>query len=304
MIKNPPSMKKVHIAINREGGLFIFFLIALAGGAIYSGKSGLMLLFCCIFAAFVIALIIAKINFKQTLSLERRFIEEIFAGRDTRIDVIIKNKGSQPVYGLHIYERFEGNSTIGPMFLRRIAPGETASARYMCLFQQRGNAHFCGFQIRSRFPLPFIELRADIDIEDYIPVYPQPIPETNLIAFAESVSDRHAKQIHRKDKTIRELVHGRRSGRILWKLSARKQVWIEEAPIHLKTNLGIPVIQLLDKTHLGPEKYEQQISQITAFILNQIQHDVSGEIQIGNTLYSYGKSPVQRREILETLAYI
>ena len=263
-----------------------------------------MLLFSCILAAFVIFYSLARRNISQNISIERRFIEELFAGRDSRIDIIIKNNGPITVYGIHVFEKFEGNAFIGPMFLRKIAPGETAVARYMCFFPIRGNAHFCGFQIRSRFPLPFFELRADFDAEDNLPVFPQPIPETNLIAFNEIASDKLPKRFHQKDTTIRELVHGRRTGRILWKLSARRQTWIEEAPIHVRSPIGMPVIQIVDKSFLGPEKYERQISQITAYILNQIQIGRCGELQVGNTRLPYGKSPAQRREVLEKLAVV
>lgn len=304
MKSRPSASSHIRVAINREGGLFIFFLIALAFAAVYSGKSGLMLLFSCLLAAFVIFVILARRNFSQPVSVERRFVEEIFAGRDTRIDVIVKNSGVQPVYGLHIFERFEDGSEIGPMFVRKLAPGETATARYMCQFPTRGNAHFCGFQLRSRFPMPFFELRRDICLESSVPVYPHPDPETHLIAFNEAVSDKPPLRFHRKETTIRELVHGRKTGRILWKLSARRQCWIEEARIPIRKRQGMPVIVLVDKNQIGSEKYEGQISQITSFILRQIQHDMCGELQIGHMIYPYGRSPAQRREILETLAVV
>ena len=83
------SKPKIRIALNREGALFFFFVLGLGASAIYSGKSGLMLLFCCMIAAIVVFAIIAHQNFQQSLKIERRFVEEVFAGCDTRIDLLI-----------------------------------------------------------------------------------------------------------------------------------------------------------------------------------------------------------------------
>ena len=303
-MKTKSTFIKNHLALNREGVIFFFFFIALGIASIYSGKSGLMLLWCCLFAILVIFVVMARINFSQNLKIERRFVEEIFAGRDTRIDLVIENCGKQTVYGILIYECFDDGREIGPMFIKKLAPGEIAVARYMCVFPQRGNAHFCGYQLRSRFPLPFLELRKNIDWEQNIPVFPQPIPGTELIQFNVAASDKLPKKFHRKKTTIRELVHGRRTGRILWKLSARKQTWLEEAPVHTRTNHGMPVIDLIEKSTLGSYHYERQISQITAFILSQIQQQINGELRIGNTRLPYGYSPHQRRVILIALSRV
>ena len=298
------SKTKTRIALNREGGLFFFFILGLGAAAIYSGKSGLMLLFCCLFAAVVVFMVIGRQNFNQPLRIERRFVEDIFAGRDTRIDLLITNEGTSPVYGIHIFERFEGGRTIGPMFIRRLGPGETATARYMCVFPTRGQALFCGFEIRSRFPLPFLELRRDIRSETTHFVYPEPHSGTEHIVFHAVSSALNQRRSTVSDRVIRELVHGRRAGRILWKLSAKRQIWLESVPLRINSGSVIPAIWIASKSYLGDEKFERQISQVTGYILHQIQLDRSGTIHIGEVHMSYGKSPQQRREVLEMLAML
>jgi uncharacterized protein (DUF58 family) len=298
------SKPKIRIALNREGALFFFFVLGLGASAIYSGKSGLMLLFCCMIAAIVVFAIMAHQNFQQSLKIERRFVEEVFAGCDTRIDLLITNEGSAPIYGIHIFEKFESERTIGPMFIRRLAPGETATARYMCVFPSRGQAQFCGFEIRSRFPLPFFELRRDIPCKTTHIVYPEPITGTEHIVFQPAESQNCPRKHRFSENVIRELVHGRRAGRILWKLSAKRQTWLESVPLRTRSAATMPAIFITPKMAMHDEIFERQISQITAYILTQIQLDRTGEVHFGKEQLTYGKSPQQRREILEMLAMI
>ena len=295
---------RLHVAINREGALAIFFFLGLGGSAIYSGNNGLILLFCWLLAAFTLMILVAVRNCSPQLLIERRFSEEIFAGRDAHIDVLITNHGSRPLYGLHIFERFENDRFIGPMFIPRIDPGMTVTAQYQCLFVNRGNAHFCGFQVRSRFPLPFFELRYDCPAEAQSFIYPEPLSGSELLQFAEDSAQTPAHSLRSRDTTIRELVHGRKAGKILWKLSARKQKWLEAVPVHSRSLDTVPVISVIPRKVLGSAQYEKQISQITSFVLSQMQHDLSGEVLVGNAHHAYGNSPASRRQILELLAIV
>ena len=297
-----PSSSKIRPAGNAEGFLFFFTCVALGAAAIGSGKNGLVLLFCSIFAAVIIFLTLAILNIRHPLKIERRFVEEVFAGRETRIDLIVTNLGKMPVFGLHIYEVFEDGRTIGPIYIPRLSPGETASARYMCIFPSRGRSHFCKFQIRSSFPLPFIELRSELDAPDDILVYPEPLDGTDQITFVTVEAEYHPNRSKKVNTSIRELVHGRRVGRILWKLSARRQIWLEEVPIRKKDTGGSPAIIIHSKQSLGPERFERQLSQVTHFVLEQILGEKKGEIQVDALHLPYGKTPVQRKKLLETLA--
>lgn len=297
-------MRNLRLAANAEGFIFFFACIALGAAAIGSGKNGLMLLFCTLAAAFILFSIIARRNISQPLKIERRFAEEIFAGNEAHIDLIVTNLGNIPVFGIHIYEKFEDGRTIGPIFIPRLNPGQTSVAKYVCMFPNRGHAHFCGFEIRSAFPLPFAELRKDIPVQNDILVYPEPIDGTEQIEFSTAQDDSRPQISHQTDTSIRELIHGRRVGRILWKLSARRQIWLEAVPIRKKNTSGIPAIILQPKQILGPERFEKQISQVTGFVLDQIQNEKHGEIQIEHISLPYGKTPQQRQKILETLASI
>ena len=298
-----PKSGRTHIAINRQGGLFIFFIVGLGAAAIYAGNSGVMLFFCALFAVCVLAIGVARRNLRQ-ISIERRFVEDIFAGRESRIDLLIKNNGKKTVYGLHVYDTFEQNRQIGPVFVKQLPPGETATARYMCQFPGRGIARFRGFQIRSRFPLPFLELRCDMEHTDSAFVYPEPIAGHDMLVLEPADVNKPRYQTKKDDNTIRELVHGKRLGRILWKLSARRQVWMESVPLRRPVRGDKPAIVVLGKEKLGAERFERQISQVTDFALKRMMQNQSGEVHIGHQTIHYGVSPQERRVLLETLAQI
>ena len=293
----------IHLALNREGGLFLFFMAGLGGAAIYSGNSGLVLFFCAIFAVMVLAYFVARNNLKK-ISVERRFVEEIFAQKESRIDLLIKNQGNHTVYGLHIFDSFGQNHQIGPVFVRQLAPGETATARYLCQFPTRGVAQFMGFQVRSRFPLPFFEFRLDIDHPESSCVYPEPVNGFDQVFLAPSESQENMARAYAEEHTIRELVHGRRTGRILWKLSARRQTWLESVPLRHPLPGDHLIITVADKKSMTPEQFERQISQITDLVLKRLQNYKTGEVHLGAHIYEYGHSAKERQDLLEALAKV
>ena len=295
----PMTQRPLHLALNREGALFVFFWLTLTSAAIYSGKSGLVLLMSAISASLALAYFIARRNF-QTMHIERRFKEDIFAGRETQIDLFITNTGHSPVFGLLLFERFSDNHVIGPIFIRRLNPGQTVSAHYMCMFSQRGRAFFQNIEIRSRFPLPFVELRQTLNIPDSACVYPTPIPGDDELTCLNTTKNK--KDTQRKDHALKELNHGVRRGHIAWKISARRQKWIEDAPMRSGTHEISHAIRIRPYQELGAFRYERQLSQATALVLDRIRHQQSGSVLIGNKNYLYGQTHEQRKKLLDALA--
>ena len=214
------------------------------------------------------------------------------------------NHGTAPVYGIHVFERFDEKHVIGPMYIRKLNPGETASARYICQFSERGSAQFAGFEVRSRFPLPFFEWRQNIENTASAFVYPEPLPGRDEIVRVEGQQEGSRRRSHKKERVIREVVHGRRCGQILWKLSAKKQKWIESVPAASRAPSGITVIDIVPRQTLGADRYEKQISQITSLVLEQIQAHREGEIRAGSRSVDFGEAPGQRRRALEMLAMV
>ena len=298
-----PKDHRTRLALSREGWLFVFFIVGLGAAAIYSGQSGLMLLFCCLFAAIVIMTLVAYRNV-QNLRIERRFVEEIYAGRETRIDILVTNTGTSTAYGIHIFESFRDRTHIGPMFIRTLAPGTTFTARYMCVFPTRGCTEFVGFSVRSRFPAFFFEYRCEILAPDEAFVYPSPDTNTDLLRFANSERiDPHARTV-RSDTMIREIVNGRQAGRILWKLSAKRQKWMESVPLRTRQNETEHVIECVHKNVIGDEKFERQLSQITAYVLQKAADGQNGLVRIGDREYPFSAIDQQRRALFDALAVI
>ena len=295
------SQNNTRLALSREGWLFSFFMVGLGVAAIYSGQSGLMLLFCCLVAIVLLMLGLARKNV-QNLNIERRFIEEIYAGRETRIDIIVTNTGTSAVYGIHVFEAFDDKNQIGPMFIRKLAPGETFTARYMCMFPTRGCTQFVGFEVRSRFPLPFFEYRTSCTAQDKAYVFPQPLPGTDLIAFEQIDNPDEIVRIVKADDMIREVVNGRQSGRILWKLSAKRQKWMESVPQRVRECEEKPVIYCVDKNTVGNENFERQLSQITTYVLQKAANGQSGTVWISDQEYPFGSFDKQRLALFEALA--
>ena len=287
--------------MNREGGLFIFFLLGLGGAAVYSGNSGLMLFFCTLLAVCVMGVVVARRNLRGII-VERRFPEEFFAGREVRVDLLIRNTGRLPLYGLHVFDSFDLDRQIGPVYVRHLGAGDVANAHYTCKFPHRGLAHFRSFEVRSRFPLSFLEFRLDLTRHDSTYIYPEPLDGTEEVTFKSDGTGRRSVRFQKLYTSIREIRDGRKSGRILWKLSARRQIWLEAVDIRRPDVDGASMIIVTPRLKLGTERYERQISQVTDYTLKRIQDNRQGSVQIGRQLLPYGGGPQQRRVLLESLA--
>ena len=305
VMHRPPKHHRLRVAINREGVLFVFFWLALGAAAIYSGNAGLMILFCMLTAAFALVSALAHRNM-QPLEVVRRFPEDIFAQRNAHIDVLMTNRSAIPVYGLHLYERFDDAHCIGPIYVARLAPGETARARYMCIFDVRGVAQFSTFEVRSRFPVPIFEWRQTIEASDMARVYPRYEPGTDLIAFCEEESTapppadrpRFQTEMH----TIAELRHGRRRGRILWKLSAKKGKIYEDIPIRNKRHAQTSHIVVETARGRSRVEYEREIAQVATFCTQHACDGRLGSVRLGTTVYRFGASHDQWRRLLNALS--
>ena len=305
VMHRPPKHHRLRVAINREGVLFVFFWLALGAAAIYSGNAGLMILFCMLTAAFALVSALAHRNM-QPLEVVRRFPEDIFAQRNAHIDVLMTNRSAIPVYGLHLYERFDDAHCIGPIYVARLAPGETARARYMCIFDARGVAQFSTFEVRSRFPVPIFEWRQTIEASDMARVYPRYEPGTDLIAFCEEESTappptdrpRFQTEMH----TIAELRHGRRRGRILWKLSAKKGKIYEDIPIRNKRHAQTSHIVVEPARGRSRVEYEREIAQVATFCTQHACDGRLGSVRLGTTVYRFGASHDQWRRLLNALS--
>jgi len=233
----------------------------------------------------------------KDLNVARRFNNELFAATESHIDILTQNNGKKAHYALHIFEDFEQNRTIGPIFIPTLQPGQTAQAPYDCIFPSRGSARFRQIQIRSRFPVPLFEFRAEYPCEDKATVYPQRLPERDLVRFSASAQDEHGASWRRSPR-IQALDNGRLTGRILWKLSARRGTLIEE--VRKPTPAGAShVVALTPKSALPAAEYERQISQVTDFCLCSLENGDPVALEHNDQI-----TPGNRRELLEFLSHV
>ena len=299
----PPKHHRLRAAINREGVLFVFFWLALGMAAVYSGNAGLMILFCMLTSAFALLYVLARRNMRP-LEIARRFPEDIFACRQARVDVFVTNRSPVPVYGLHLYEKFDDDHCIGPMNIRRLAPGETARAGYVCVFGERGVAQFSSFEVRSRFPVPIFEWRRTIDASDMARVYPRYEMGTELIHFCDVFDDAPPSAslpTKAEEHAITELRHGRRRGRILWKLSAKKGRIYEDIPIRNNRQIQTPQIVVKPARGRPRSEYEREIAQVASFCTRHMLDGYAGSVRLRHAVYRFGQSREQWRTLLNAL---
>ena len=296
---------RLRAAINREGILFVFFLCALGAAAVYSGLAGLMILFCALTASAVLLCVLGRRNM-QPLKIVRRFSQDIYAGRETSVEVFVTNCGKTASFGLHVYEMFGPNRCIGPIFIGRLEPGETAAARYTCIFDVRGVARFSAFEARSRFPAPLAEWRQTVGAPDAAYVYPRIDEGCDLIEFDGGAPDMPAPSgaaaQNRELRSISELRNGRRRGRILWKLSAKKGKIYEDVAAPGRQKAATPQICVGAQNGFPRALHERRIAQVATFCAKRARSGGCGTVRLLNDVYRYGQSPEQLRNLLNALA--
>ena len=289
-----PIQPRIHTACSREGVFFLFFVLGSGGAAIYTAKNSLILLFCFLVFTLLATLYIGQKNVSR-LSLDRRFQDEIFADKEAHIDLLATNTGKHARYALHLYEDFEQDRTIGPIFIPCLKPEETAQAQYDCIFHERGTVRFRQIQVRSRFPLPFFEFRAIYPCETRNTVYPSCDPERDMVCFSEDSDNTRGQTIQRNTR-LQELEHGHQRGHIQWKLSARRGTFIEEIDHSLRRSLS-QTIDFKSKDDMPLANYERQISQITDLCVRAFAEDTVITLRTKDR-----DIPSKRKDILDFLA--
>ena len=290
-----PSHPRIHTACSREGIFFLLFLMGLGGAALYTAKNALILLFCFFIFTLLATLYIGRKNV-ASLRLNRRFQDEFFAGEEAHIDLLVHNPGKHTHYALHLYEDFEQDRTIGPIFIPSLKPDETSQAQYDCIFHHRGTVRFRQLQVRSRFPLPFFEFRAIYPCEMRHTVYPSCDPGRDRIFFSDEIQTPKGGGFFRNTR-FQELEHGHQRGHIQWKLSARRGTFIETVDHHVRHQSAM-TIDFKSRADLPPADFERQISQLTDCCLKAFSNGTALLIRSPD----HEIAP-KRQDILEFLAH-
>ncbi|MCL2325568.1 MAG: hypothetical protein FWC40_03560 [Proteobacteria bacterium] len=294
--------KRIRLALSREAILFIFFVLGLGSAAVYTGRNSLILLFCVLFIAIVVCLTLGRQNVKS-LRLERRLISEFFANQESSVEVLVHNLRQQRRYGLHVYESFGQAHTIGPMFVPALMAAQTAVMRYVCVFPNRGETRFCQIEVRSRYPMPFFEFRATYACEALALVYPALIEERGTLAFRDAPAQAaHARRHHQT--RLRELINGRKTGRIVWKVSAKSRRWIEEVRAFEPAG-NARALHIKSPHAMSSAAFERHVSETATFALDCLESGESISLWLDETcLVPSGHGPEQRRAVLEALATV
>ena len=282
------------MACSREGVYFLCFVVGLTVAAIYTAKNALILL-----ASFLVILVVASIllgrNNVRKVLVQRRLNDELFAQQEAHITLVAQNVGHRARYAIQLFEDFERDRTIGPIYVSCLRPDSTASCDYDCVFQHRGTVRFRQIQVRSRFPMPFFEFRAVYPLEARNTVYPERLSERDLIQFEADATRSHATSLHRQPR-MQELQFGHQTGRILWKLSARRGEFIEELQRPGRA-VCAETIRFVPKSELTVADFEKQISQITDYALKALESGKQISISTNQRVISSN-----RHDILEFLA--
>lgn len=299
-----PESRRVRVAINREGYFLLFLVLVLGASAIYSGNNGLVLLFAVLVAFFVLGTYRGVQNVKA-LYVERVLNHEFYANKDHRIGLQIHNVGDNAKFALHFYEDFAKTRHIGPMVVDKLEPGEKILAHYDCVFERRGVVNFRQIVVHSRFPVSFLELRLILPLPATCIVYPHIATEFRDESSFGAQDEASPKRLHSVDERMRLWRKGGSMNRVLWKISAKRQQWIERQIVHQNRSTAYRVqVPPKPKSPFDPD-FEQRISEAAALCLHKIAQGYTVSLWQGSVcVLAQAEHQGQRERILKALALI
>ncbi len=179
----PPRRLK----FTRLGTYFTGMTLLVGFGAINTGNNLLYLLLGMMLALIVVSGVLSE-QVIQRLNVKHRLPNRIFAGHPTPIEILVDNPRPRvPSFSIEIVERV---ADLPPArrpaaYFMRVDAGGEAHATVRFAFPRRGRVKLEGFEVVTHFPFGLFRKSREIDAEEELLVYPQPLDPGPLTGLAD-----------------------------------------------------------------------------------------------------------------------
>jgi len=166
------------LAPTRAGWVFFGLVFGVGFAALNTGNNLLYLVLSLMLAFLVLSGMLSE-GALRGIRVERRLPFDWAAGRPGRVVLEVHNAQARTGSHAIVVEdlgrdaRARADSVLGRVFAMRIAPGATESRSYRHAPGARGELHFHGFRVSTRFPFGLFTKSLEIPREACVVVYPR-----------------------------------------------------------------------------------------------------------------------------------
>jgi uncharacterized protein (DUF58 family) len=262
------------------------------------------------------------------VTVERRLPQEVFAGLENRVEILIRNTGSRSSsYALVIEDRLAPvpdprrrrrrlRRVAGHCFVLRIQPGTCERRSYSWIPDVRGHVEFGTFVISTRFPFALFVKSMAIPAPGQVLVYPavRSVPTLDR-------GGRHGPRGETETGSggegaelsgLRKFVAGDPARRIHWRSSVRRgELQIGEVePEHdaeievmLRTRLGPPG-ETQESRRIARERFEERVVWAASEIVSHLEAGRRVALRSDASHFAPGTGAAHRGRLLGFLATV
>jgi uncharacterized protein (DUF58 family) len=166
------------LRFTREGNWFVFLALAVGVAAVNTGNNLLYLLLAWLLSFIIASGVLSELTMRG-LRVTRRPAPEVFAGQPFLMEIAVANgKAGLASFSIEIEDLVGGRPLDKKCYFLKIPPGKTQRTSYRHTFARRGEYHFDGFRIATRFPFTLFRKSRDTEDGGAVVVFPRlsPVP--------------------------------------------------------------------------------------------------------------------------------
>lgn len=212
----------------RAGWCFIAIIFGVGFAALNTGNNLLYLVLALMLSFLVLSGLLSESSLRG-IQIERSLPRELFARSPNRVVLKVQNSlKSTTSFAITIEDQIrtdEKIESVGRIFVLRIGPRSSTERSYQLEPPHRGDIHFSGFRVSTRFPFGLFVKSRQLELPEEDVVYPAisrvALDTRTASEFAEHEEDASTSRDGDEVSGLREFVSGDSERRIHWRSSLR-----------------------------------------------------------------------------------
>ena len=293
----------------RAGWIFFALTFGVGFAALNTGNNLLYLVLSLMLAFLVLSGLLSEAALRG-ISVRRRPLGEFGAGRDGWVQLEIANRQSRlAAYAVAVEDRIRVDGQerpAGRTFALRIDPGGRVVRSYRLVPERRGDLHFAGFAVFTRFPFGLFSKSLALESPGRVLVYPQidaaepapPVMDRGESADRASAGSDPGATVG----GLREFAAGDPPRRIDWRRSLRSgELWVRELDPEPQ---GEVWVQLDTRGREAGEAFERDVRRAASRVESSLACGLRVGLRSESESFEAAAGPAQRTRLLSFLARV
>jgi uncharacterized protein (DUF58 family) len=278
--------------------------------ALNTGNNLLYLVFSLMLAFLVLSGVLSE-SALRGIRVRRRLPRELFVGSTAPVELQVSNEQSRvPAFAIVVEDRIIENGApsraAGRIFALRIGAGETESRAYRFQPDRRGEVHFVGFVVFTRFPFGLFSKSLELDAPGQTLVYPTLEPVAVPPRFGSARDGGEAVtglgSAGAEVTGLREYVQGDSMRRIHWRASLRRsELLVREVESESEAEVEV---RLRTRGARAGDDFERSVSHAASEAVAHLGARACVALRTDDVVLPAASGSTQRARILSLLAKV